>query len=258
MRLRSLPPLLLIVLALAGCGQPSASTASSLPANLPTAAPTEAPTAPPTVAPTLTPTATPTPTAAPTLTATAAPTTMPTSAPTATIDAAVMHDRAPAPTAAPTPANARAAASDPVRIVIAGVNLDLPLIPVGLDANRVPIVPNHDVGWYKLSARPGQGENVVLWGHVLRFRSAPNIPAPFARLHEVPVGASITLYTADGAAHAYVVAEQVWATPDQVEYILPTGGERLTLVSCIGDKVIVNNSIEMTHRLITIARPANG
>jgi hypothetical protein len=37
---------------------------------------------------------------------------------------------------------------------------------------------------------------------------------------------------------------------------LPQGEERLTLVSCIGEKVIVNGATQMTHRLITIALPA--
>jgi hypothetical protein len=30
----------------------------------------------------------------------------------------------------------------------------------------------------------------------------------------------------------------------------------LTLVSCIGDRVIVDGTVELTHRLITIAVPA--
>lgn len=153
-------------------------------------------------------------------------------------------------------AAARAARAEPVRLVIPAIDLDRPLVSVGLDKNRVPIVPKHDIGWYNLSAAPGQGENVVLWGHVLRFRRTPDIPAPFARLKELGPGDVITVYSADGAAHRYVISEQIWATPDQVEYILPRGREMLTLVSCIGDKVIVDNSVEMTHRLITIAEPA--
>jgi sortase (surface protein transpeptidase) len=105
---------------------------------------------------------------------------------------------------------------------------------------------------------PGTGENVVLWGHVLRFSYAPDIPAPFARVQELGIGAPITVYDANGYAHNYVVSEQVWALPSQVEYILPQGSERLTLVSCIGDKVIVNGSVaNMSHRLITIATPVD-
>ncbi len=144
---------------------------------------------------------------------------------------------------------------DPVRVVIEDLQLDRPLMPVGLDPEYMPIVPKHDIGWYFYSAQPGQGENVVLWGHVLRFRDAPDIAAPFARLHELQPGARITLYTDTGAAYTYTVVQQVWATPEQVEYILPQGREQLTLVSCIGDKVIVDESVEMSHRLITIAVP---
>lgn len=128
---------------------------------------------------------------------------------------------------------------------------------VGLDKHRVPIVPKHDVGWYNLSALPGQGENIVLWGHVLRFKNAPKIPAPFARLKELNVGAKIVLYDKAGKAHHYQVTQQVWATPDQVEYILPQGKERITMVSCIGDKVVANGEVEMTNRLITIAEPSS-
>jgi sortase (surface protein transpeptidase) len=142
-----------------------------------------------------------------------------------------------------------------VRLVIPEIGLDRELFSVGLDANRVPVVPNHDVGWYNLSASPGQGENVVLWGHVLRFKSTPDIPAPFARVKELAVGAPLTLYSEDGRAHPYEIVEQVYATPDQVKFILPQGRELVTLVSCIGDKVVVDASVEMTHRLITIAAP---
>jgi LPXTG-site transpeptidase (sortase) family protein len=182
----------------------------------------------------------------PTHTATALPPPIPTQPPpppTATTE--------PTPTASPLPV------SDPVRIVIEEIALDQPLVSVGLDANRAPVVPNHDVGWYNLSARPGQGENVVLWGHVLRFRHTPDIPAPFARLKEAPIGAKIAVHTADGTTHHYEITEQVSVTPDQVAYILPQGNERLTLVSCIGDKVVVDNTVEMTHRLITIAKPTS-
>jgi LPXTG-site transpeptidase (sortase) family protein len=163
-------------------------------------------------------------------------------------------------TAAATPAaaapEAAKATSNPVRIKIASIKLNQRILSVGLDKNRIPIVPNHDVGWYNLSAQPGAGENIVLWGHVLRFRSAPKTPAPFARVKELKLGDRIVLYDAKGNAFSYELTKQVWVTPDVVEYILPVGHERLTLVSCIGDKVINKGEvIEMTHRLITIAEP---
>lgn len=147
--------------------------------------------------------------------------------------------------------------AQPVRISIPAIGADSVVVASGLDARNVPEVPKHEVGWYSGSAVPGAGENVVLWGHVLRFSEAPRIPAPFARLKELPVGGRITVTTSGGASFTYVVAEKVWATPDQVQYILPKGRELLTLVSCIGDQVIEDGEVtDMSHRLITIAVPA--
>jgi len=223
---------------IAGCGAPPAqmSSASNMRAASPAALlPTAS--APPIAAtplPTLAPTATTVPTAIPT--ATPAPTLPPTTAPS------------PVPTARPQ-------AVPPARLVINAIDLDRVLIPVGLDANRVPVVPDHDVGWYRLGAMPGQGDNIVIWGHVLRFRKTPHIPAPFARLKELSPGATVILIDERGVEHRYTVTRQVWATPDEVHYMLPQGREMVTMISCIGDKIIADGSIEMTHRLITIAEP---
>jgi len=149
------------------------------------------------------------------------------------------------------------AAGSPARIVARAAGIDARIVAVGLDAQGMPVVPDHDVGWYNRSALPGQGDNIVLWGHVLRFSYAPRIPAPFARLKELRPGDRLTLYDTAGVASDYVVTRQVWARPDEVEWVLPQGSERLTLVSCIGDKVIAGREvIDMSHRLITIAEPA--
>ena len=179
-------------------------------------------------------------------------------APTAAVPPATAQGASaspPVPTTAPSLIAPRAVSGPPVRLVIEILGLDLPVVAVGLDAQRYPIVPRHNVGWYTLSAQPGQGENIVLWGHVLRFRNAPTIPAPFAKLHLLQPGAKISVYSEAGIPHTYVVVRQVLATPDQVAYILPKGRERLTLISCIGDLVLNAGSVEITQRLITIAEP---
>ncbi len=162
-----------------------------------------------------------------------------------------------APTARPAAKEEPGQPGEPTRIVIDAVGIDQQIVSVGLDKKRVPIVPDHDVGWYNLSAQPGQGDNVVLWGHVLRFRQTPKIPAPFARIKEVKPGAAVVLYDQAGKAHNYVVKQQIWVLPNEVEYILPKDKEMITLVSCIGDKVINNGEVvDESHRLITIAEPA--
>ncbi|GAB4191490.1 MAG: hypothetical protein OHK0022_05240 [Roseiflexaceae bacterium] len=212
--------------------------AQTIPATPTTVPPTAAPTAAPAVA---------APTAAP-------PTAAPTAAPT--VDPLIDQPLLTRPTSTlPTPA-ATPEHTQPARIAIDAIGMDRSLVSVGLDPANVPVVPDHDVGWYNLSAGPGEGENIVLWGHVLRFRHAPDKPAPFARMKELQPGARIMLYDQRGKAYPYVVTQQVQVTPDQVEYILPVGKERLTLVSCIGDKVIADGGVvEMSHRLVTIAEP---
>lgn len=172
---------------------------------------------------------------------------------------AVLEEPTQMPTTAALPAEAPTSAPavkhSVQRVVIEEIKLDETTVPVGLDENRVPIVPKHEVGWYTLSAGPGDNENIVLWGHVLRFKATPNIPAPFQRVKELKPGAEITVYDEANVAHRYTVAEQVQVTPDEIKYILPTGSEQLTLVSCIGDKVRTEVGVEMTRRLITIAKP---
>jgi LPXTG-site transpeptidase (sortase) family protein len=179
-----------------------------------------------------------------------------TSAPAAVDSQPSTDPQSPSPTEQPAAKEEPGQPREPVRIVLDAVGIDFKIVSVGLDKNRVPIVPEHDVGWYNLSAQPGQGDNVVLWGHVLRFRNAPKIPAPFARLKEVKPGAKVVVYNQDGKAHNYVVTQQIWVKPNEVDYILPKGKEMITMVSCIGDKVITNGEVvDESHRLITIAEP---
>jgi LPXTG-site transpeptidase (sortase) family protein len=277
--------LCIAVLLLSACGAPQSAQPSAQATTPPTIAEStvaEPTTAPPTAAPPTEAAARSTSAPAPTAaqpTALSEPTAEPTarlilpaatSAPGQTAQpSAVPSADAPPPnstaaprataTAAPEPAAAPAetAPSQPVRLEIPEIGVDGRLASVGLDANRVPIVPKHDIAWYNLSAQPGAGENIVLWGHVLRFRETPNTPAPFARLKELKPGAEVLLYDKGGGVHRYTVTQQLWVKPDQVEYILPRGKEMVTMVSCIGDKVITGGEVvDMSNRLITIAEPA--
>jgi LPXTG-site transpeptidase (sortase) family protein len=248
---------ILLALLVSACG---AAQPTEQPSTAPTAASTSAPapTAVATAAPTEAPQA-----AAPTAELfraepTAQSATQPTETPAqAAAAATAVPTEITAPTARPAAQDEPGQPGEPTRIVIDAVGMDQQIVSVGLDKKRVPIVPDHDVGWYNLSAQPGQGNNIVLWGHVLRFRQTPKIPAPFARIKEVKPGATVVLYDQAGKAHNYVVKQQVWVLPSEVEYILPKNKEMITLVSCIGDKVINNGEVvDESHRLITIAEPA--
>ena len=249
-----------------GCGQPAAPEQTIAAASLP--ATTIPPTSIPPTATNIPPTATVEPTTVPP-TATVEPTSIPTAVPAAStaptvapeVVASDVNDQpqlvgqvasgvGEQPVAAVTP-------GQPVQLTIPAIKLNYKPLSVGLDEQRVPIVPKHDVGWYNLSAMPGQGENIVFWGHVLRFKAAPKIPAPFARVKELKPGDLVIVTTANGAEARYKVTQSVQVMPDQVKYILPTGKEQVTLVSCIGDNVVSGGEVTKQYRLITIAERVN-
>jgi hypothetical protein len=151
---------------------------------------------------------------------------------------------------------ARRFSAPPARLVIESIDLDRTIIPVGFANSGDFVVPDHDIGWYDQSALPGQGSNVVLWAHVLPFLSAPQIPAPFARLKELPVGTPIRVYDQLGQMHEYAIAQQIEVLPDQTEFLLPQGREIVTMISCTGDGIVVAGGVvDMTRRLITLAEP---
>jgi LPXTG-site transpeptidase (sortase) family protein len=174
----------------------------------------------------------------------------PTSTPTSTEDPfAILTALAQSPTVAASPL------TPPARLLIPAIDLDFPVVPVGLDREGNGVVLKHDVAWYRGSGRPGEGTNIVMWAHVLRWKDSPQIPAPFARVHELRQGDHITLVTGSGNRREYVVTYQIRTTPERVDYMAPTQFERLVLISCIGEKVIVRGEITKAERLITIAEP---
>ena len=176
--------------------------------------------------------------------------TIPSATPTATHDPfAFLTALALTPTASPEPL------ADPQWLQIPKIGLDVPVYSVGLTRRGEPVVLKHDVAWYNRSGKPAEGTNIVFWGHVLRFKEAPTRPAPFARLHELQPGDRITLTTAAGKRFNYVVISQVRVRPDQVEYLAPTSLERVTFISCIGNRVMVRGILTFTERLVTIAEP---
>ncbi len=154
-------------------------------------------------------------------------------------------------------AHAHAPSVVPERLVIPSIGLDEPTWAVGVDRRGEGIVPKHNVGWFEPSARPGQGDNIVMWGHVLRWRHSPQISAPFANLHLVPTGADIYIKVSSGKVFRYRVVEKLKVRPtrENARYIWPVGSERLTLVTCAGDNVIVEGELRKSHRLIVIAEP---
>lgn len=161
-------------------------------------------------------------------------------------------DVAPEPIATPLPEDITATL--PTRIVISAIDLDAPVIPVGLhqvDGNLTWDVPNYfAAGWLQKSAVLGQAGNTVLDGH-------HNILGKvFARLKDLKQGDQIQVFAGD-LSFLYVVTglhnlperdQPMDVRIDNAKWIQTTTDERLTLVTCWPPD---NN----TNRLIIVAQP---
>lgn len=135
-------------------------------------------------------------------------------------------------------ANQPAPVSAPVRIRVAGLDIDMTIDAVGLaDDGTMALPPNPAVaGWYRFGSGPGStaGATVVA-AHV---DSLAYSLGPFARLADAPTGTEIVLDTADGGSHRYALAStesvQKQAVPWPAVFDR-TGDPRLTLVTCGGE-----------------------
>lgn len=149
-------------------------------------------------------------------------------------------------------------AEPPLRLRVPAIQLDAPVIPVGLttirEGGREWITwepPNaFAAGWLTTSAYPGQSGNVVLIGHHNIYGKV------FANLYRLHPGDLIHLETRERVYVYRVEAIHIVPEKDQpleirqrnLQWVLPTPDERLTLVTCWP-------AYTNTHRLIVVARP---
>ena len=135
------------------------------------------------------------------------------------------------PTASPTPVRPGV----PVRLRIPAIGVDAPVVPVGSKPDGELEAPNegHQVGWYRLGARPGEAGNAILDGHVDWQRSL----AVFWHLGRLNPGDEILVSTEDGLVLPFRVE---WKELYPVEgapldrIFGPTAGPALTVITCGG------------------------
>ena len=131
---------------------------------------------------------------------------------------------APSPVAAPT------------RVIIAALDIDGPVNPVGVnDAGQLDVPPDaRSLVWYRHGSSPGGPGSAVIAGH-LNWRGATGI---FARLDETPLGATITVVYDDGSQRDFIVSavELVPKPAVAVDGIFAREGEPLLrLITCGGE-----------------------
>ncbi|GAA5094367.1 hypothetical protein GCM10025760_25510 [Microbacterium yannicii] len=156
---------------------------------------------------------------------------------------------APAPTATPLPTPAIevpiAAATPPparlpvppVRVVAASIDVDMPVVPVGVEAGgfmELPVDPAIG-GWYRFGADPATSDgNVVISAHV----DAPQYPiGPLSRLRDLPAGETVEVTDAAGEVRRYQVQSVTYYPKADLpvdELFARSGTRNLVLITCGG------------------------
>lgn len=114
---------------------------------------------------------------------------------------------------------------NPVRLVIAGVKIDLP-VAEGKIVDGVWQTTRDGVSHLDISANPGENGNIVIYGHNLRVI--------FGSLPYVSVGATVKVITEDGVEYFYKVYSKKTVKADDVSITFATPSEVLTLYTCDG------------------------
>lgn len=165
----------------------------------------------------------------------------------------------PSPSPSPTPTPMPPAEDPPTRIVAEAVAIDTRVVEMGWQEIEYKgewftkwVVPDGAAGWHVNSALPGHGDNVVISGH-------HNIKGKvFRYLVDLEPGDAVNVYAGD-VPYIYTVTEKYIlreaGMPAEVrrrnaQWIMPTGDERLTLVTCWPYNWPGN-----THRVVVVARP---
>lgn len=166
---------------------------------------------------------------------------------------------APTPSPTPSPIPVPPEPQPPVRVVAPAIDLDADVVPMSWEMVNSKgtmvsrwVVPADAAGWHVNSAMPGQQENVVLSGH-------HNIEGKvFRYLVDLEPGDTVTLY-AGKDTYEYTVTEKYILKEEgmpldvrqkNAQWIMPTGDDRLTLVTCWPYDWPGNS-----HRVIVVARP---
>jgi sortase A len=130
------------------------------------------------------------------------------------------------------------------QLVIPSINLDDPIVPVGVDSTGAMAVPNgktDEVGWWDGGPQPGDVGSAVLDAHIF---------AAFKNLNEVQVGDSIYVTENGQSFHFVVTAVKLYALSDitSQDLFVQTSDRDLNLITCAGKLTPDRSTYD--HRLV--------
>lgn len=156
------------------------------------------------------------------------------------------------PTATSGPAGAVLVAQrpdPPVRVRVDGVDIDQPVVPVGLQARGALALPARPdtVGWYRWGSWPARPSGSVLLAAHLDSRTYG--VGPFVRLRTTAVGSTISIWSQSGLLSRYRVLDVRELARTAVAYPQltdPTGPPRLHLLTCGGPYLLEHGGYQDT------------
>lgn len=173
--------------------------------------------------------------------------TVPAPAPTAVVDVAVTSS-------ALGPAREAVA---PVRLRVDAIDVDMPVVPVGVDPSRQMALPADPAtaGWYRFGgdARAAEG-NTVLAAHV----DQPAYPVgPLSRLRDLSPGATVVVVDERGESREYAVESVVFHEKAELpvdEIFARAGDHAVVLITCGGPYDYTVGRYR--DNVVVVARPA--
>jgi len=143
-----------------------------------------------------------------------------------------------------------------VRVQIGSAAIDMPVIPVGVEAGgfrELPVDPAI-AGWYRFGPDPWSPDgNTVISAHI----DAPQYPiGPFAALRDLGAGTEVVVTGEDGSVARYGVATVTYYPKQDlpVEQIFARAGTRsLVLITCGG--AFDSNTGRYADNVVVIAEP---
>jgi sortase A len=145
------------------------------------------------------------------------------------------------------------AVADPHSLEIPKLNLNIPVINVGLDDDERMSAPEGfwEVGWFKYGPRPGEPGSSVLAGHL----DSPTGPAVFYKLGQLTPGDLIYVNDVEGRQMTFEVIEVALYSDQTFPLELVFGrsdGVRLNLITCAG--TYDTNARNYSDRLVVFTK----
>lgn len=133
-------------------------------------------------------------------------------------------------------AQAQYVLAQPVRLRIPIIEVDAPVVPVGMQENGIMDIPAsaHEIGWFEPGFHPGEAGSAVLAGHLDRESGRP---AVFWDLRRLEPGDVVELEQDDRSVLRYrVIRSETYPMNNApMEEIFGSAtGSRLNLVTCNG------------------------